>query len=80
MQILVLNGSPRPNGNTQQMIAAFREGAESVGHKVNVIDVCKKRLQVVWLVNIAIQKETAPAYRKTICRKSIYRLKKQRCL
>lgn len=37
MQILVLNGSPRPNGNTQQMIAAFREGAESVGHKVNVI-------------------------------------------
>lgn len=27
MRILVLNGSPRPNGNTRQMIAAFREGA-----------------------------------------------------
>ncbi len=44
MQILVLNGSPRPNGNTQQMIVAFREGAESLGHKVNVIDVCKKKI------------------------------------
>ena len=27
MNILVLNGSPRPNGNTAQMISAFREGA-----------------------------------------------------
>lgn len=44
MQILVLNGSPRPDGSTKQMIAAFREGAESAGHKVDVVDVCRKRI------------------------------------
>ncbi len=29
MRILVLNGSPRPKGNTKQMVNAFREGVES---------------------------------------------------
>ncbi len=33
MRILVLNGSPRPKGNTKQMVNAFREGAESAGHR-----------------------------------------------
>lgn len=45
MNILVLNGSPRPQGNTKQMVNAFREGAESVGHRVDVIDVCKKNIK-----------------------------------
>lgn len=27
MKIIVLNGSPRPNGNTAAMVAAFKEGA-----------------------------------------------------
>ena len=40
MNILVLNGSPRLNGNTKKMIEAFRKGAESVGHAVHIIDVC----------------------------------------
>lgn len=44
MKILVLNGSPRPKGNTVQMIAAFREGAESVGNHVDVADVCQKKI------------------------------------
>lgn len=44
MKILVLNGSPRPKGNTVQMIAAFREGAESVGNHVDVVDVCQKKI------------------------------------
>ncbi|MDE6471660.1 MAG: flavodoxin family protein [Clostridia bacterium] len=44
MNILVLNGSPRKNGNTKQMSEAFRKGAESAGHIVNVIDVCKKNI------------------------------------
>ena len=44
MRILVLNGSPRPKGSTKQMIDAFREGAESAGHRVDVIDVCKKKI------------------------------------
>ena len=44
MNILVLNGSPRPNGNTAQMIEAFREGAVSSGNKVDVINVCRKKI------------------------------------
>lgn len=44
MNILVLNGSPRPNGNTAKMVSAFREGAESIGNDVTVIEVCKKQI------------------------------------
>ena len=39
MKIVVLNGSPRPKGNTAALIAAFREGAESAGHQVSVLQV-----------------------------------------
>ena len=41
MNILVLNGSPRPRGETAKMVAAFRSGAEGAGHTVTVIDVCR---------------------------------------
>ncbi len=44
MNILVLNGSPRPQGSTAQMVAAFKEGAESAGNTVNVVDVCRKKI------------------------------------
>lgn len=44
MRILVLNGSPRPKGNTKQMIEAFRVGAASSGHRVDVVDVCRKKI------------------------------------
>lgn len=44
MKILVLNGSPRQNGNTKRMIEAFADGAVSAGHRVDVVDVCKKRI------------------------------------
>lgn len=44
MKILVLNGSPRAKGNTKQMIEAFRDGAVSAGHEVNVVDVCHKKI------------------------------------
>lgn len=33
-KILVLNGSPRKNGNTSALVKAFTEGAESVGNTV----------------------------------------------
>lgn len=32
--ILILNGSPRPNGNTAALIDAFAEGARAAGHTV----------------------------------------------
>lgn len=44
MNVLVLNGSPRPNGNTSAMVAAFVEGATENGHTVEVINVCKKKI------------------------------------
>lgn len=44
MKILVLNGSPRSQGNTKKMILAFKEGAEYAGHQIEVIDVCKKKI------------------------------------
>lgn len=44
MNILVLNGSPRLNGNTKQMINAFCEGTVSSGNRVDVVDVCHKNI------------------------------------
>lgn len=35
-KITVLNGSPRPNGNTAALINAFTKGAEGAGNKVTV--------------------------------------------
>lgn len=42
MKILVLNGSPRHNGNTAKLIDAFNRGAIEKGHQVNIVDVCDK--------------------------------------
>ena len=33
-KIVVLNGSPRKNGNTSMLVKAFTEGAESAGNTV----------------------------------------------
>jgi len=44
MKILVLNGSPHPQGSTKDMVNAFKKGAESAGHIVDVMDVCKKKI------------------------------------
>ena len=45
MKILVLNGSPRPKGNTAGMVAAFRETAEQHGHLVRVFNVCRMNIK-----------------------------------
>lgn len=45
MKILVLNGSPRPKGNTKQMVTAFADGATFVGNEVTIIDVCRKNIK-----------------------------------
>ncbi len=44
MNILVLNGSPRVNGNTAALVDAFAQGAAEAGHKVTVVEVCKKKI------------------------------------
>ena len=44
MNILVLNGSPHPQGNTKAMIDAFVKGAVENGNDITVFDVCKKQI------------------------------------
>lgn len=44
MNILVLNGSPRPKGNTAAMVAAFVEGVDKSKHHITVIPVCSKKI------------------------------------
>jgi len=43
MKIAILNGSPKV-GNTSAMVDAFRKGAESVGHEVEVLHVGKMNI------------------------------------
>lgn len=45
MKILVLNGSPRPNGNTAAMIKTFKTEAESNGHSVVDFNVCRMNIK-----------------------------------
>ena len=44
MKIVVLNGSPTKDGNTVALINAFKEGAESKGHEVTVLNVAHKKV------------------------------------
>lgn len=44
MNILVLNGSPHPNGNTAAMVEAFAAGAREARHNVTVVSVCQKKI------------------------------------
>jgi multimeric flavodoxin WrbA len=44
MKILVLNGSPRADGNTSAMVAAFVAGARENYHQITVVPVCQKNI------------------------------------
>ena len=44
MQITILNGSPRPGGNTDTMAGAFARGAKEAGHQVEMIHVARKKI------------------------------------
>lgn len=57
MKILVLNGSPRKQGNTMKMINAFQEGAMSVGHEVNVVNVAYQKISGCLACEYCHQKE-----------------------
>lgn len=43
-KIIVLNGSPRPNGNTKALIDRFVRGAEETGNEVRVFDVARMNI------------------------------------
>ncbi|MDO4271291.1 MAG: NAD(P)H-dependent oxidoreductase [Eubacteriales bacterium] len=40
-KICILNGSPRPNGNTKELIKRFTAGAEAAGHEAACFDLQK---------------------------------------
>ena len=42
MNILILQGSPRANGNTSWMAEECRKAAEAAGHKVTLVNVTRK--------------------------------------
>ena len=44
MNILILQGSPRANGNTAWMAEEYRKAAEAKGHSVTVVNVAKKKI------------------------------------
>ena len=44
MNILLLQGSPRANGNTAWMAEEFRKAAEAAGHKVTLVNVAHKKI------------------------------------
>lgn len=44
MKILILNGSPRSDGNTVAMVDAFLDGAKDNGHEITVVQVCQKKI------------------------------------
>ncbi len=44
MNILVLNGSPHPDGNTSAMAQAFAEGAKEAGNGVTVLKIGTKKI------------------------------------
>ena len=45
MNILVLNGSPRPQGSTAEMISTFEKAAVEAGHAVTVFHVCRMEIR-----------------------------------
>ena len=44
MKILILNGSPRPHGNTAAMAEAFAKGALENGHQVDIMNICQMNI------------------------------------
>ena len=44
MNVLILQGSPRANGNTAWMAEEYRKAAEAAGHKVTLVNVAHKKI------------------------------------
>ena len=44
MKVLILQGSPRANGNTAWMAEEYKKAAESAGHEVTIVNVAKKKI------------------------------------
>ena len=73
MNILVLNGSPHPDGNTSAMAQAFAEGAKKAGNGVTVLKVGTKKIAACQACEFCHTRATASACSKTTCRRCIWR-------
>lgn len=71
MKILILQASPRANGNTAWMAEEYKNAAEAAGHEVTLVNVSKKRLPAAWPVSTVTTKAMVLASRKMTCRSSI---------
>ena len=43
-KVLILQGSPRANGNTAWMAEEYKKAAEAAGHEVTLVNVAKKKI------------------------------------
>ena len=43
-KILILQGSPRANGNTAWMAEEYKKAAEAAGHEVTLVNVSRKKI------------------------------------
>lgn len=64
MNILVLNGSPRLNGNTMHMVKAFKKGAEDAGHSVDIENVAHMNIHGCLACEYCRTKEKAVCVQK----------------
>lgn len=64
MKILVLNGSPRLNGNTMHMVKAFKKGAEDAGHSVDIENVAHMNIHGCLACEYCRTKEKAVCVQK----------------
>ena len=44
MKVLILQGSPRANGNTAWMAEEYKKTAEAAGHEVTLVNVSRKKI------------------------------------
>ena len=44
MNVLILQGSPRANGNTAWMAEEYKKAAEAAGHRVTLVNVARKKI------------------------------------
>ena len=44
MNILILQASPRANGNTAWMAEEYKKAAEAAGHQVTLVNVSRKKI------------------------------------
>ena len=71
MKILILQASPRANGNTAWMAEEYKKAAEAAGHEVTLVNVSKKKIAGCLACEYCHTKGTGLASKKMTCRSSI---------